>query len=121
MEDISSQYMRCSALIEVFSLTDGLWYRVPVLELIEPDWMEDPWNQLELSGDNKELLINLVNAHRLPDKRSGDLIRKKGKGLIFLFHGQPGLGKTLTAGKYSNGPLEKSLLIFHCRSSVRVY
>ncbi|KIN05326.1 hypothetical protein OIDMADRAFT_193023 [Oidiodendron maius Zn] len=59
--------------------------------------MEDPWNQLELSGDNKELLINLVNAHRLPDKRSGDLIRKKGNGLIFLFHGQPGLGKTLTA------------------------
>jgi len=98
-EDMDDQYLRCPALIEVFSLVDHVWYRVPVINLNEPQWMADPWNQLELSTDRKELLRNLVKAHTDQDKRSGDLIDKKGKGLVFLFHGQPGLGKTLTAGK----------------------
>ena len=98
-EDLETQYLRCPALIEVFSLVDHLWYRVPVLSLLEPNWMADPWNQLELSSEKKKLLRNLVNAHTDQYQRSGDLIDRKGKGLVLLFHGQPGLGKTLTAGK----------------------
>lgn len=97
IEDEESQYLRCSALIEVFSLVDHVWYRVPVLNLNDPEWMQDPWDQLELSAQRKTLLRTLVNTHTNQNKRSGDLIKKKGKGLVFLFHGQPGLGKTLTA------------------------
>lgn len=96
-EDLENQYLRCSALIEVFSLVDHVWYRVPVLNLREPEWREDPWHQLELSKERKTLLRTLVNTHTNQSQRSGDLISKKGKGLVFLFHGQPGLGKTLTA------------------------
>ncbi|KAI9745900.1 MAG: hypothetical protein M1818_000581 [Claussenomyces sp. TS43310] len=90
-EDISTQYLRCGALIEVFSLSDHKWYRVPVLNLTEPEWKLNPWEHLELSSERKQLLRTLVNAHEIRDKRSEDLIEKKGKGLVFLFHGQPGL------------------------------
>ena len=96
-ESLDDQYLRCAALIEVFSLVDHVWYRVPVLHLGEPEWMEDPWDQLELSPQRKTLLRTLVNTHTNQSQRSSDLIKKKGKGLVFLFHGQPGLGKTLTA------------------------
>jgi hypothetical protein len=96
-EGLDNQYLRCAALIEVFSLVDHVWYRVPVLNLGEPEWMEDPWDQLELSPQRKTLLRTLVKTHTNQSQRSSDLIKKKGKGLVFLFHGQPGLGKTLTA------------------------
>lgn len=72
-------------------------YRVPVGELKLPKWLVDPWDQLELSVDRKILLKTLVNAHTNLSVRSEDVIKTKGKGLVFLFHGQPGLGKTLTA------------------------
>jgi SpoVK/Ycf46/Vps4 family AAA+-type ATPase len=95
--DFEGQYLVCAALIEVFSLVDHVWYRVPVPELKLPEWTADPWDQLELSTQRKDLLKTLVNAHTNQLKRSEDVIKKKGKGLVFLFHGQPGLGKTLTA------------------------
>jgi SpoVK/Ycf46/Vps4 family AAA+-type ATPase len=94
---MDEQYMVCAALIEVFSLVDHIWYRVPVLELKMPEWAEDPWEQLELTSQRKELLKTLVLAHTNQLNKSEDVIKKKGKGLVFLFHGQPGLGKTLTA------------------------
>ena len=33
-------------------------------------------------------------------KKSSDVIPGKGEGRVFLLHGPPGVGKTLTAGKY---------------------
>ena len=92
-EGLDSQYLRCSALIEVFSLVDHVWYRVPVLNLTEPQWKQDPWDQLELSMQRKTLLRTLVNTHTNQHKRSGDLIDKKGKGLVFLFPRPAGLGQ----------------------------
>ncbi len=97
IEDLEGQCLVCAALIEVFSLVDHVWYRVPVLNLHLPEWMPDPWDQLELSAQRKDLLKTLVNAHTNQVERSEDFIKKKGRGLVFLFHGQPGLGKTLTA------------------------
>lgn len=35
------------------------------------------------------------------DMWSADFIKGKGSGLIFLLHGQPGVGKTYTAGEFS--------------------
>jgi DNA polymerase III delta prime subunit len=40
-----------------------------------------------------------VQVHE--DDRLGfdDMIKGKGKGMVFLLHGEPGVGKTLTAGE----------------------
>lgn len=46
------------------------------------------------------MLTSLANVHT-EDSRFDDLIEGKSKGLIFLLHGEPGVGKTLTAGMYT--------------------
>jgi len=56
-----------------------------------------PWEKLVLPPAKKELLLSLVEANfdskapRLPD-----IVSNKGSGSLFLLHGVPGTGKTLT-------------------------
>lgn len=43
--------------------------------------------------------INHRGEHIDHDAWAADFVRGKGSGLIFLLHGKPGVGKTVTAGK----------------------
>jgi len=47
-----------------------------------------------LSDDRKHLITSLVQNYQGTFK---DIVNGKGGGCIFLLHGQPGTGKTLTA------------------------
>ncbi|KAL1852900.1 hypothetical protein Daus18300_011982 [Diaporthe australafricana] len=48
--------------------------------------------------ENKKILIrSLVTQHGKENDDFDDLVKGKGKGLIFLLYGPPGVGKTLTA------------------------
>ncbi|KAH8885985.1 P-loop containing nucleoside triphosphate hydrolase protein [Thozetella sp. PMI_491] len=53
---------------------------------------------LQLNPESKQLIWALVAAHQ---ERQGaqieDVVHNKGKGLVLLLHGGPGVGKTLTA------------------------
>lgn len=40
----------------------------------------------------------MIKIHKDERLQFDDLIKGKGKGMIFLLHGEPGVGKTLTAG-----------------------
>ncbi|RAH70577.1 ATP-binding protein [Aspergillus aculeatinus CBS 121060] len=62
------------------------------------------WNSLVLPPGHKQMVHSLVQAHfrhrreeALDRNSQADLIRGKGKGLIILLHGAPGVGKTSTA------------------------
>ncbi|OJK03522.1 hypothetical protein ASPACDRAFT_39138 [Aspergillus aculeatus ATCC 16872] len=62
------------------------------------------WNSLVLPPGHKQMVHSLVQAHfrhrreeALDRDSQADLIRGKGKGLIILLHGAPGVGKTSTA------------------------
>ena len=64
------------------------------------------WNDLILPSYHKTMVKSLVKNHfdnkviGLRDSvgnNTGDLVRGKGKGLIILLHGAPGVGKTSTA------------------------
>ena len=90
----------CPPRMAVFSFEDQEWFIVNVIELKEIAWDSKIMEKLELPTEQKRLLRALVQAHSSKDvRRSGDMVQGKGKGLIFLFHGPSGIGKTLTAGK----------------------
>jgi ATP-dependent protease Clp ATPase subunit len=57
---------------------------------------EKPWHDFKLKGKDKETLRNLVTQHAKSEVIE-DVIRGKGKGLVVLLHGPPGVGKTLSA------------------------
>ncbi|KAK3690517.1 hypothetical protein B0T22DRAFT_463752 [Podospora appendiculata] len=91
-----------------FVLRNRKWGCFPLNCLKDIDKNRSSFDSLELSGHNKEIVVGLVDTH-FKDKeaesngedgwedRGFDLVRAKGKGLIILLHGAPGVGKTSTA------------------------
>jgi hypothetical protein len=89
-----------------FALRTRRWatFDIDRLEDIPPD--EDGWKDLVIKRYIKDTVLALVKNHERPrDSRkpidgalsSVDLIQGKGRGLIILLHGEPGVGKTSTA------------------------
>ena len=74
-------------------------------ELEQDGVTKDAFDLLEISSRNKGLIESLVTSHfkKKAMESSGveidsqDLIRGKGKGIVILLHGAPGVGKTATA------------------------
>ncbi|KAI5919615.1 hypothetical protein F4810DRAFT_686268 [Camillea tinctor] len=71
----------------------------------------EPWNHLELPSGHKEIVQSLIQSHiegNAGSKLQFDLVRAKGKGVVILLHGVPGVGKTSTAecaAEANNRPL----------------
>lgn len=64
------------------------------------DQRPDAWQDLEIPQGHKSIVQALINTHFSKDKTKDahfDLVREKGKGVIILLHGVPGVGKTATA------------------------
>ena len=59
------------------------------------------FENLMLDNMYKQTILSLVNVHTGLGISFDDVIKGKGKGLVFLLHGIPGVGKSLTAGKRS--------------------
>jgi hypothetical protein len=96
------EYLLCPSTIPVFTLEEQDWMIVGVEDICDADWSKDAFERLVLSGEKKNHLKRLTAAHsKYKERRSNDLIKGKGKGLVMLFHGPPGVGKTLTAGIFS--------------------
>lgn len=60
-------------------------------------------NELQLNSEYKEMINALVKSHESKNSPKDDkvqvkdVVEDKGKGLVILLHGPPGVGKTLTA------------------------
>ena len=88
-----------------FVLRSRKW-RTFNLDDVEDVKYSNGFDDLVLPPGHKETVEALVNRHssgnniadnRTEAKRSMDLVTGKGKGLIILLHGAPGVGKTSTA------------------------
>jgi SpoVK/Ycf46/Vps4 family AAA+-type ATPase len=117
-EASNEQYLLCPATVLVHALSDNELYHVPTKRLRVPRWHPDGWRRLVIDQEIKQQADRLLHLSKAHQKRyadgggngtymgggqghyedeSIDNFRGKGRGLIFLLHGPPGVGKTLLA------------------------
>lgn len=60
---------------------------------------DSPWQDLEIPNDHKNIVQSLIATHfsTKDQNMQFDLVKDKGKGVVVLLHGVPGVGKTATA------------------------
>lgn len=111
------QLLLASPLVYGFSLTDKLWRRsfrllveavcnlvfIFTVEFTVDDvkhfeWDDEPFTNLVLPRDQKQVVLSLVEAHSQGISRGfDDFVKGKGQGLVVNLFGNPGVGKSLTA------------------------
>lgn len=85
-----------SPMVAGYSLTTKRWGKFLIANISEINFRDDAINALVLDERKKKIIIALVK-HNDDKLRFRDVIEGKGGGTIFLLHGTPGTGKTLTA------------------------
>ncbi|KAK0382902.1 hypothetical protein NLU13_8818 [Sarocladium strictum] len=110
-------YLLCPDVVNVFVFKTRSWEPVHVRHLSEPDYDEEMIDGLVMDRGRKLTLRSLAKSFARRDQHgqnvarsmwSADFVPGKGKGLIFLLHGRPGVGKTCTAeciAAFSRRPL----------------
>ena len=91
-------FLICKSRMPGFSLTKKRWcyFEVDCIEDVELN--PRAFDRLFLADGQKKTILSLVQAHTNETSDFDDVIKGKGKGMVFLLHGVPGVGKTLTAG-----------------------
>ncbi|KAJ3017480.1 UNVERIFIED_CONTAM: hypothetical protein HDU68_011678 [Siphonaria sp. JEL0065] len=101
-------YIICSPSVYGFSFSVKKWGQLFVDNLTPIVYNDHAFERLVLDPERKRLIMNLVTNENGKGMRNLDLIAHKGNGVIFLLHGSPGVGKTLTAesiAEYIHRPL----------------
>jgi len=79
-----------------YSLKLKKWLDFYIEQVEEITWNTDAFDKLVLPADQKELILAFSES-QLEGTTFDDVISGKGKGIICLLSGPPGVGKTLTA------------------------
>lgn len=101
-DGISSEELMAMCYHEVpgFSLVSRRWGLFDVDSIEDVPFNMTAFDELVLDQKTKGLIHSLVRQQDNDGSSFDDLIQGKGKGLVFLLHGPPGVGKTFTAGIY---------------------
>ncbi|KAI1763926.1 hypothetical protein GGR53DRAFT_343868 [Hypoxylon sp. FL1150] len=91
------QLITLPSFIPAFSLAKRSWGFVDVESIRDIQWDTSAYENLQMDQKQKESVKRLVSTHRTSSSGFDDFISGKGKGLVFLLHGPPGSGKTMTA------------------------
>ncbi|XP_014554535.1 hypothetical protein COCVIDRAFT_28463 [Bipolaris victoriae FI3] len=91
------QLLICSNMIPGFSLTTKNWGLLDINHIQDIDFNTSAFEMLALAPEKKDMIAALVKSAKASSETYDDLIKGKGKGVIFLLHGPAGVGKTFTA------------------------
>ena len=92
------EIMTCLPWVPGYSLDLKEWGKFFVTNITEVAYNDTAFDGLVLQEQKKRLISSLLERQDCQqDDNFDDLIQGKGKGLIFLLHGPPGVGKTYTA------------------------
>lgn len=80
-----------------YSLKRKEWLEFYVEQVDEIKWNRDAFDKLVLPDDQKELIMAFSESQLDGGDTFDDVISGKGRGIICLLSGPPGVGKTLTA------------------------
>lgn len=96
-----AHYVLTPPTVYGFSMFLSEWGEMLVDSFSEIKFDTHAYDHLELDADHKSLIKALVDASRSDGSRSreliSDVVQGKGGGIIAVLHGNPGVGKTLTA------------------------
>jgi SpoVK/Ycf46/Vps4 family AAA+-type ATPase len=88
--------MLCVSYVHGFHLSSKKWRKLFVNQISDIVW-DNPFDNLVLPDNVKDLLLAFVRTKTSGDATFDDFVGGKGKGMIMLLSGAPGVGKTLTA------------------------
>ena len=84
-------------LIRAYSLKSKLWLNMFVNCVKDITFSSNAFDRLVLPSKQKELILGFTESQKAYKEQFDDVIEGKGKGIIILLCGPPGVGKTLTA------------------------
>lgn len=91
------QLLLATSKLRGYSLKDKLWFVLDLEGVKEIAWNDRAFSSLILPNDTKELVLAFAQSQIQSTTTFDDVIEGKGKGIIMLLSGPPGVGKTLTA------------------------
>ncbi|CZR42689.1 uncharacterized protein FPRO_09992 [Fusarium proliferatum ET1] len=104
-----NDYLICHSHVGGYAFNERQWgyFNIDLVQNIDFDTTTFQ-SSLMLSDKHKSILLSLVRMQTEHHNLAfGDIIKGKGKGLVFLLHGEPGVGKTMTAAEHCKRPLLK--------------
>ncbi|KAI6762754.1 hypothetical protein HG530_008734 [Fusarium avenaceum] len=91
------QLIMTSPIVRGYALKNKRWMEFYIDDVTEVKFNDKAFDSLVLPEDQKELILAFAQSQVKYKDVFDDIISGKGKGIIMLLSGGPGIGKTLTA------------------------
>lgn len=90
------QLLCCTEKVRGYSLRDKEWFQFYVDNIKDIEWNDKAFDALVAPPEQKDLILAFAESQIKNAGHFDDVIQGKGKGIIMLLSGPPGVGKTLT-------------------------